>query len=216
MGDSSWPCSEPPCPGDWWQDNGDPGINGKWTGNDRLELGNSAPSSGGRAQGLGTCLVLRFGQFMAGPGSQGWGRLARAACPFSHCGAGERTCPWGGCGGTGVLCSPVTHQQEGCGREGYGAPGPGHLTQIVATGLPPWEDTQAGSWVLGELLWAPLPVLVGTIPACFKVPVGSARSTQSQCCRHHAPPRDGAGKATLQRAGAGWHSQRWLWAMTRL
>lgn len=107
-----------------------------------------------------------------------------------------------------MLCSAVTHQQEGCGWEEYGVPGPGHLTQNAATGLSPWEGTQAGLWVLGELLWAPLPVLVDTIPACFKVPAFSARSTWLQCRGHHAPPGDEAGKVTLQRAQAGWHSQR--------
>lgn len=62
VGGSTWPCSEPPCPGDWQQGNGDPEINGKWLGKDRAELINPAPSWGGRAQGLGTCWVLWFGQ----------------------------------------------------------------------------------------------------------------------------------------------------------
>lgn len=49
---------------------------------------------------------------------------------------------WGGCGGTGVLCSAIIHQQEGCGWEEYGAAVPGRLTQIMFAGLSPWEVTR--------------------------------------------------------------------------
>lgn len=69
-------------------------------------------------RGWGPAWCYRLGSLWQVLALRAWGHSARAACPFSHCGAGERTWPWGGCGGTGVLCSPVTHQQEGCGREG--------------------------------------------------------------------------------------------------
>lgn len=133
--------------------------------------------------------------------SQGLGCLARAARPslqpLWHC-VGDITMGWL-CGDRrAVQCrhSPARRlclARVQCPRSCSSCTDRGHRAAPMegAPGRGTGGRTKPGCWVLGELLWVPLPVLIGTIPACFKVPAWINLALVS---------RHGAGKGTLQRA----------------